>query len=137
MASLFTSGAGSGSPPPGAQSPLPPLPNLSTSPGGGSDPSQQGFLQALMQKIGPVKSQVDQINSACHAIMQSGAIPGAEQVCAQIIGLASQLLQAAAQQGMQAAPSGGSGMNMPPPPGPPQGLGAGGPGNAPPPGGPQ
>lgn len=83
---------------PGA-APLPPLPNLSGSSGqaapGGND------MASLMSGIAPIKAAVDSILMACKQIVQSGAIPGSEQACGQIVALATSLLPMAAQQMMQ------------------------------------
>lgn len=108
--------------------PMPPLPDLSAagSPGPGAASSQPpGFLASLLSGIAPVKSGVDAINSACKQIVQSGAVPGAEQVCAQIVALATSLLPMAAQNAMQpmGQAGGGAGGPMPPPPGGPAPLG--------------
>lgn len=112
--------------------PLPPLPDLSAasaaSPGAAST-QPPGFLSALMSGILPVKQSVDAINAACKQIVQSGAIPGSESICSQIVALATSLLPMAAQSVLQ--PMGGmGGMGgvagavpggpMPPPPGGPQ-----------------
>ena len=103
---------------------LPPLPDFSAQ-GGGSGPSTPpSFLASIMSGIAPVKNAVDSINAACKQIVQSGSVPGAEQVCGQIVALAQSLLPMAAQQALQ--PTG-------PAPGP--GVGAPGPGGAGGPGG--
>lgn len=85
-----------------------------------------GFLSGLM----PVKSAVDGINGACQSIVQSGAVPGAEQVCAQIVALANSLVPMAAQNLLGAAGQMQGGGMPPPPPGmpPPVAPGPGGPG---------
>jgi hypothetical protein len=93
-------------------------------------------MASLMSGIAPIKSSVDAINAACKQIVQSGVIPGAEQICGQIVALTTQLLPMAAQnilqpmQGQQ-APGGGTagagtltmpgglGPMLPPPGGPP------------------
>lgn len=88
-------------PPSTSASALPPLPDFSGSqgqPSGGPSPSS---MSALVSGIAPVKSAVDQILAACKQVVQSGAIPGAEQVCGQIVSLAVSLLPMAAQQAMQ------------------------------------
>lgn len=59
----------------------------------------------IMAGIAPIKAAVDSILMACKQIVQSGAIPGAEQPCGQIVALATSLLPMAAQQMMQ--PGGG------------------------------
>jgi len=102
------------------QAPLPPLPDLQSSPGG-APPEQGGILAALMSGIGPVKSSVDQIQAACKQVVQSGAVPGGEQICAQIVALASSLLPMAAQNAMQSTGAAPGGLTPPPaPPGGPQ-----------------
>lgn len=109
--------------------PLPPLPDLQSAAGTGgqnaSDP-QQSAMAALVAGIAPIKSGVDAIVAACKQIVQSGAVPGAEQPCAQIVALATSLLPAAAQQAMQPGQGGA------PPPQPSGGM-QGIPGGAPPP----
>lgn len=67
-------------------------------------------MAAIMSGLIPIKQGVDAIQSACKAIVQSGMIPGSEQVCGQIIALATSLLPMAAQNAMQPA---GGGMGMP------------------------
>ena len=89
---------------PGA-APLPPLPDLSGQ-GAAPGPQSSSLAQAL-SGIAPVKQGVDAIFAACQAIVKSGVIPGAEQVCGQIVALATSLLPMAAQQVMQ--PGGGGG----------------------------
>jgi len=87
----------------------------------------------MVSGIMPVKSAVDAINAACKQIVQSGVVPGAEQVCGTIIAAAQSLLPMAMQAAMQSAgpagpgPQGGGppGMSpMPPPPGGPAPIGA-------------
>jgi hypothetical protein len=63
-------------------------------------------MSAIMSGIAPVKAGVDAILAAAKAIVQSGSIPGAEQVCGQIVALATSLLPMAAQQAMQPGPGG-------------------------------
>ena len=123
MSSAFTS---PGANPQVAAAPLPPLPNLPSAPGSGDAGPAPGLLDALISGIAPVKNSVDQINMACKTIVQTGTVPGAEQVCAQIVALASSLLPMAAQAAMQGGAMGGGigggtggGMQMPPPPGGP------------------
>jgi hypothetical protein len=73
-----------------------------------------------MGAIGPVKDSVTAINMACQKIVQSGSVPGSEQICAQIVGLANQLLPMAVQQMSQGGMMGqgqGPGAPIPPPPG--------------------
>jgi hypothetical protein len=76
-------------------------------------------MAALVSGIAPVKNSVDGILQACKAIVNSGAVPGAEQICAQIVALATSLLPMAAQSALQ--PSGPQGGNAIP------GVGAPGP----------
>ena len=108
--------------------PLPPLPDLSaqggSGPQGAASSQPPGFLASLLSGIAPVKSGVDAINQACKQIVTSGAVPGAEQICGQIVALATSLLPMAAQSAMQPmGPSGGgAGGPMPPPPGGPAPL---------------
>ena len=92
--------------------PLPPLPDLQSAAGtgGGQTGTPQGLMSSLVSGIAPVKTGVDAILAACKAIVQSGAIPGAEQVCGQIVALATSLLPMAAQSALQpggGAPGGG------------------------------
>jgi hypothetical protein len=77
-------------------------------------------MAMLMSGIAPIKSAVDGIHAACRQIVQSGVIPGSEQVCGQIVALATSLLPMAAQQVLQ--PGGGSGGPIPPVGAAPQGL---------------
>ncbi len=63
-------------------------------------------MQALVSGLAPIKSAVDQILAACKVIVQSGAVPGSEQPCGQIVALATSLLPMAAQQMMQPGPQG-------------------------------
>jgi len=79
----------------------------------------------MLSGIMPVKSAVDAINAACKQIVQAGSVPGAEQVCGQIVALATSLLPMAAQAAMQPGQGGGVGPSipMPPPPGGPAPLG--------------
>lgn len=83
--------------------PLPPLPDLQSANGvgGGDTGMPQGLMASLVSGIAPVKTAVDGILSACKQIVQSGAIPGAEQICGQIIALATSLLPMAAQNALQ------------------------------------
>ena len=81
-------------------------------------------MAGLMSGLAPVKLAVDQILAACKEIVQSGAVPGAEQPCGQIVALATALLPIAAQAAMQ-----GQGGPVPPagaagPTGPPPGMAA-------------
>lgn len=95
---------------PGA-APLPPLPALSgRGQGDTSTPgAAPGGMSSLLSGIAPVKAGVDQIMQACKGIVQSGVIPGAEQVCGQIIALATSLLPMAAQSVLQPISGGGPG----------------------------
>lgn len=96
-------------PSPTAQ-PLPPLPDLQSAAGTGGEPQgNQSAMAAIMSGIAPVKNGVDSINSACRQIVQSGAVPGSEQICAQIISLATSLLPMALQQAIQPGQGGGGG----------------------------
>ena len=115
--------------------PMPPLPELSTAAaaGGSGSPTAQppGVLSSLLMGIAPVKQAVDQINAACQQIVQSGTVPGSEQICAQIVSAANSLLPMAAQnalaplsqmQGIAAGPGGR--LSAPPlPPGAPPPVG--------------
>lgn len=101
---------------PGA-APLPPLPALSGAGGSGATGGQSSMAD-MMSGIAPVKSAVDQIIAACKMIVQSGAIPGAEQPCGQIIALATSLLPMAVQQALQPGPQAPAGV-------PPVGQGPG------------
>lgn len=77
-------------------------------------------MAAIMSGITPVKTAVDGIVAACRSIVQSGAVPGAEQPCAQIVAIATSLLPMALQQALQPGQGGGAGIQgMPPPGGPP------------------
>ena len=115
--------------------PLPPLPDLTSSApaGGGTDQPNSGILAALMSGVAPVKMQVDAINKACQEIAKLGVIPGAEQICGQIVALATSMLPLAAQSAMG---MGGGGMAaMPPPPKGPAPMGGPPPAGGPPAGG--
>lgn len=74
-------------------------------------------MAGLMSGLAPVKMAVDQIIAACKEIVQSGAVPGAEQPCGQIISLATAFLPIAAQAAMQGPvpPAGAAGPTGPPP----------------------
>lgn len=93
------------SPNPGASAaPLPPLPDLQSAAGTGNSQTggpPPGLMAALVSGIAPVKNSVDGILAACKQIVQSGAVPGAEQICGQIVALATSLLPMAAQQALQ------------------------------------
>jgi hypothetical protein len=109
-----------------AAAPLPPLPDLNTQPNSQPQTGDKDILSSLMSGIGPVKSSVDAINQACRAIVKSGVIPGGEQICGQIVALATSLLPMAAQNLLQPSGAGGPGasqgpgaMSMLPPPGGP------------------
>lgn len=118
-----------------SDAPLPPLSSLPTSPGQGG-PAPDSPLAGLMSAILPIKAATEQIRSACQQIVQSGAVPGAESVCAQIIALSSSLMPMAAQNAMQGmgpmggmdagmGMGGGGGLALPPPPGGPPPIGPG------------
>jgi len=87
--------------------PLPPLPDLQSAQqtGGGQTGTPPDAMAAMIAGIAPVKKGVDVILQACKEIVQSGAVPGAEQPCGQIVALATSLLPMAAQ----AASMGGGG----------------------------
>jgi len=88
-----------------AAAPLPPLPNLSgAGESQGASAGPQSAMSSIVSGIAPVKKAVDDIIAAAKQVVQSGAIPGAEQVCGQIVALAVSLLPMAAQQALQ--PSG-------------------------------
>ncbi len=107
-------------------SPLPPLPDLQSASGtGGQDQQQQSAMAALVSGLAPIKNAVDAIAAACRQIVQSGAVPGAEQPCSQIVALAASLLPMAAQQAMQ--PQGGGGPQAGGGPTAMQGIPGGGP----------
>jgi hypothetical protein len=93
-----------------ASAPAPPLPNLQS----GGDQKQSGSnpLASIMSGIQPIKTAVDSITAACKTVVQSGVIPGSEQICGQIVALATSLLPMAAQQVLQ--PGGGGGGSIPP-----------------------
>jgi len=103
--------------------PMPPLPEMQTGPsGGGMGGDPNSAMAAILSGIAPVKAAVDAIRSACQQIVQSGAVPGSEQICGQIVSLSSQLVPMAAQQALQPMGGGGGmggGLPMPPPPGGP------------------
>ena len=91
---------------------LPPL-NLPGGNQGGASAQPQDAMSALVSGIAPVKAGVDQILAACKSIVQGGAVPGAEQVCGQIIAMATSLLPMAAQSMLQPGggpPQGGGGI---------------------------
>jgi hypothetical protein len=94
---------------------LPPLPSGLSDNSGGKDAGGAGKsspLAGLISGLTPVKMGVDRIVQECKSIVQGGNVPGAEQVCGQIIALATSLLPMAAQSMMQ------PGTNVPPQPGP-------------------
>ena len=66
-------------------------------------------MASIMSGLAPVKAGVDQILAGAKAVVQSQAIPGAEQVCGQIVALATSLLTMAAQSAMQPGQAGGQG----------------------------
>lgn len=82
-------------------------------------------MSALVSGIAPVKNGVDGILQACKSIVQSGAVPGAEQICGQIVALATSLLPMAAQSALQPGGGGGAGAI------PPMGAAPAGPGGPP------
>jgi len=96
-------------PSPTASAALPPLPDLGSQAGtgGGQTGTPPDAMAAMMSGIAPIKMGVDGILAACKQIVQSGAIPGAAQVCGQIVALATSLLPMAAQQAMQPGAQGG------------------------------
>lgn len=100
--------------------PMPPLPELQTGPSGQVAPNDA--MASILSGIAPVKSAVDAIRAACQQIVQSGAVPGSEQICGQIVAMATQLVPMAAQQAIQPG-SGGGGVPMPPPPSGPAPMG--------------
>ena len=79
---------------------------------------QGGFLKAILQGTQPIQDAVTAIQQACKQIVTSGAVPGSEQICAQIIAASQQFVPMAVQQAM-----GGQGQQggLTPPPGGPQG----------------
>lgn len=112
---------------------MPPLPDLQTAstPAAGGDTGTSP-LAAILSGIMPVKSAVDAINQACKQIVQSGMIPGAENVCGQIVAMAQALLPMAVQSSMgpmqgqggaQPGQAPGQLTAMPPSPAGPQPLG--------------
>lgn len=110
-------------PSPGASSaPYPPLPDLNSDGGGSQAPMPGGFMQTLMAAVGPVQQAVSGINAACQQIVQSGSVPGAEQICAQIVALAQQLTVMAMQQAAQPQMGGGASGSMGAPIAPPAGA---------------
>ena len=111
--------------------PLPPLPDLQSAAGTGGAPlGNQDAMAAIVSGIQPVKSAVDGIVAGAKQIVQSGAVPGAEQVCAQIIALATGLLPMALQQALQPGQGAGGGIQAiggaPPAPPAPGGAAPGG-----------
>jgi hypothetical protein len=103
--------------------PAPPLPPLDTTGSGASDQAAVSPMAQMIAGITPVKSAADQILMACKQIVMSGAVPGSEQICGQIISLATQLVPMALQQQMggQAMGMGGGQPSSPAPMAPPQG----------------
>lgn len=107
--------------------PMPPLPDMQTAPQSNKESGHQDIMASLMSGIAPVKSSVDRILQECKAIVKSGVIPGAEQICGQIVAAATSLLPMAAQnllqpssaQGVPSGQGGPGGMNLMPPPGGP------------------
>ena len=111
--------------------PLPPLPDLPAQPASAAA-QQGGFLKAILQGTQPVQDAVTAIQQGCKQIVQSGAVPGSEQICAQIMALAQQFVPMAVQQAMGGQgggqPQGGPApLGLPPgpqgPPPPDQGQG--------------
>jgi hypothetical protein len=103
-----------------AQAPLPPVGQLRTAPS--ADPSQPPSpLAGMIAGLLPVKTAIDQIEAACQQIVQSGTVPGAAQICSQIVAAAKQLLPMA-MQGAMGQMGAGPGPNLPPQAGPPQGI---------------
>lgn len=97
-----------------AIAPLPPGPDMSGAQTGASPAGPPG-LEMMISGLAPVKGGVDQILAGAKAIVQSGAIPGAEQICGQIVALATQLLPMAVQQVTQPGGMGGGAPSAPPP----------------------
>lgn len=64
-------------------------------------------MAQLLSGVMPIKQGVDGIMAACQQIVQSGMVPGAEQICSQIMQLASSLLPMAAQSALQPGAMGG------------------------------
>lgn len=89
---------------------MPPLPDLQG--GGDQKPAESNPLAAIMAGIQPIMTAVDGIAAACKSIVQSGVIPGSEQICGQILALATSLRPMAVQQVLQ--PGGGGGGSIPP-----------------------
>jgi hypothetical protein len=107
--------------------PLPPLPDLPAQPAAAA-PTQGGFLKSILQGTQPVQDGVTMIQQGCKQIVGSGAVPGSEQIAAQIIALANQFVPMAVQQAM-GGQGGGQSQGLTPPPG---GAPAGPPQAAPP-----
>lgn len=104
------------------------MPDLPAQPSAAA-PKQGGFLKAILAGTQPVQDAVTAIQQACKQIVVSGAVPGSEQIAAQIIGLANQLVPMAVQQAM-GGQGGGQPQGLTPPPGgapqgPPQPQGQG------------
>lgn len=94
-----------------AAAPLPPLPNLPTSNGATPGTNPMDPMAQLLSGVMPIKMGVDGIMAACQQIVQSGMVPGAEQICSQIMQLASSLLPMAAQSALQPGAMGVPGMS--------------------------
>jgi len=125
MAALYGVGSPDRTPTPAgaAAADLPPLPDFDKSGDSGMQSGKQDMLSSLMSGIGPVKKHADTIVQSAKEIVKLGVIPGAEQVAAQIISLATSLVPMAAQNLLN--PMGGQGGSvgpMLPPPGGPQPL---------------
>jgi len=124
-AALYGVGQADGNPTNAASAPLPPLPDMNT--GGDTQPQtgNKDVLASLMSGVGPVKKHADTIVQSAKEIVKMGVIPGAEQVAAQIISLATSLVPMAAQNllnpmggAVQSGNSSGMGQMLPPPGGP-------------------
>lgn len=114
--------------PSGAAAPLPPMSDFGSGSSGASP--KDSPLAGIISGLTPIKMSADKIVQECKSIVQSGAVPGAEQVCSQIIALTMSLLPMAAQsmmqpgQGAQAQPGPvGPPPGAPPGPGPVGGIG--------------
>ncbi|MDE2102404.1 MAG: hypothetical protein KGL39_34475 [Patescibacteria group bacterium] len=107
-----------------ASASLPPLPDFGGNGGGGGNGPQTGnqdALASLMSGIAPIKKNTDAIIQAAKEIVKLGTIPGAEQIAAQIISLATSLVPMAAQNllnPMGGAAQGSMSQMLPPPGGP-------------------
>ena len=108
MASVF------GSPSLVASAMLPPIQTPPPPKSAAASASANSGMSALIAGVMPVKNSVDQITQACRTIITSGAVPGSEQICAQILALAQGLLPMAMQNMFQSAggPAGQSGSGI-------------------------